>query len=146
MSSSWKQIRRDVAADEYVLLAQRWRDPGANREKRDYRKSPSSAQALYHLVRRVGQRAGIATRVHPHLLRHAYGDHIARHAGTRVAQFLLGHAGIGTTEVYVGAPTLDELAAGVSGFTFGSRSEHAFYPRPEALANAVEAPTGIEPV
>lgn len=29
------------------------------------------------------------------------------------AQFLLGHAGIGTTETYVGRPTLDELAVSV---------------------------------
>jgi hypothetical protein len=61
-----EEIRANVAPDEYVLPAQRWRDPGNNSEKRDYRKRPSSAQALYYLVRRVGQRAGIAAPSHPH--------------------------------------------------------------------------------
>jgi integrase/recombinase XerD len=141
-----EEIRADVAPDEYVLPAQRWRDPGGNSEKRDYRKRASSAQALYYLVRRVGERAGIAAPIHPHLLRHAYGDHIARHAGTRVAQFLLGHSGIGTTETYLGAPTLDELSAAVSSFAFGVEPEQTFYPRVAEAAKAVEAPTGIEPV
>jgi site-specific recombinase XerD len=52
-------------------------------------------------------------------MRHAYGDHIARYAGIRNAQFLLGHAGIATTETYVGQPTLEELAAAVEASTLG---------------------------
>ena len=44
-------------------------------------------------------------------MRHAFGDHIARYAGIKNAQALLGHADVGTTQVYTGAPTLDELAA-----------------------------------
>jgi hypothetical protein len=79
-------------------------------------------------------------------MRHAFADHIARHAGTRVAQFLLGHSGIGTIETYLGAPTLDELSAAVSGFAFGVEPEQTFYPRVAEAAKAVEAPTGIEPV
>src|SRR4051794_28209652 len=105
-----EEIRSHVAADDYVLPAQRWRNPGGNSEKRDYRKRPSSSQALRNLVATVVMRAGIAAHIHPHLMRHAYGDHIARHAGTRVAQFLLGHSALGTTETYLGAPTLDELS------------------------------------
>src|SRR4051812_37230301 len=69
-----EEIRANVASDEYVLPAQRWRDPGDNSEKRDYGKRPCSAQALYYLVGRVGVRAGIAARIHPHLMRHAYGE------------------------------------------------------------------------
>jgi integrase/recombinase XerD len=141
-----EEIRATVAHDEYVLPAQRWRNPGWNSEKRDYRKRPSSSQALRSLVRRVGSRAGIRADIHPHLMRHAYADHIARHAGTRVAQFLLGHSGIGTTETYLGAPTLDELSAAVAGFAFGVEPEQTFYPRVAEAAKALKAPTGIEPV
>ena len=65
-------------------------------------------------------RAGISAHIHPHLLRHAFADHIARHAGIRNAQFLLGHADIATTEIYLGQPTLDDLAGAVEGFVFGT--------------------------
>jgi integrase/recombinase XerC len=141
-----EEIRSNVALDDYVLPAQRWRNPGDNSEKRDYRKHASSSQALRALVGRVAARAGIAAHIHPHLMRHAYGDHIARHAGTRVAQFLLGHSGIGTTETYLAAPTLDELSAAVSSFSFDRVPERTFYPRVAEAAKAAEAPTGIEPV
>jgi site-specific recombinase XerD len=140
------EIRSDVAEDEYVLPAQRFRDVGINRHKLDYRRNPCSAQALYYLVKRVGKRAGIAADLHPHLLRHAYGDHVARHAGMRNAQFLLGHAGIATTETYVGQPTLDELALSVSGLTFGFDFEQAFQGTVRPPERPLEATTGIEPV
>lgn len=127
------EIREAVGPDEYVLPAQRWRDPGINRDKADKAKHPSSQQALYYLVRHVGKRAGIAAPINPHVLRHAYGTHIARFAGMRNAQFLLGHAGIGTTEVYVGEPTLDDLREAVQGLSFG-------YP---LLRDALSPPAGL---
>jgi site-specific recombinase XerD len=60
----------------------------------------------------LGQRAGIHAHITPHSMRHAFGDHVARYAGIKNAQALLGHADVGTTQMYTGAPTLDELAAG----------------------------------
>lgn len=144
------EITEHVAADEYVLPAQRWRDPGINRDREDKAKHPSSAQALYYLVKRVGVRAGIAAEVHPHLLRHAFGDHIARFTGIKTAQALMGHATVGTTEEYVGAPTLDELAEAVQGFSFGSdprrRIERMFQGVDEQRASAGLDPTRLEPV
>jgi len=94
----------------------------------------------------VGRRAGIAAPLHPHLLRHAYADHIAKHAGVRNAQALLGHATISTTEIYLGAPTPDELKTAVEGFSFGALAERLFYPPALRGAIPVEATTGIEPV
>jgi len=61
-------------------------------------------------------------RVTPHALRHAYADHIARTADTHVAQHLLGHAHLSTTETYLGVPKLDELRAAVAGATYGTRT------------------------
>jgi integrase/recombinase XerD len=137
-------IREQLEADDYVLPAQRWRDPGANRSQVDKAKHPSSAQALYYLVKRVASRAGIKGNVHPHTLRHAFADHIARGSGLRTAQALLGHATLGTTEAYLSAPALDDLVAAVAGVTFDI--ERAFPPLVGTSANPVEAPTGIEPV
>lgn len=139
-------IRRTVGLDQYILPAQRWRNFGDDRERFDRHELPSSSQALRQLVIRVGKRAGIAAPLHPHLLRHAYADHIAKHAGVRNAQMLLGHSTLATTETYLGKPTLDELAAAVRGFTFGVLLERTFYPSGGRPAIAVEAPTGIEPV
>ncbi len=94
----------------------------------------------------VARAAGIQAHIHPHLLRHAYGDHIARHAGMRHAQFLLGHAGIATTETYVGKPTLEDLASSVAGFSFSLPKRTDVL---GVLARAripLKATTGIEPV
>jgi site-specific recombinase XerD len=112
------EIVANVGPDEYMLPAQRFRDPPWNRVRQDYALSPSSSQALRSLVMRVAQRAGIAAHIHPHLLRHAYGDHVARQAGVRTAQHLLGHAGIATTETYLGKPTADELAESLGAFSW----------------------------
>lgn len=112
------EIQEHVSLDEYVLPAQRWRDAPWNREQMDLKQRPSSGQALRSLVMRVAKRAGIAAHIHPHLMRHAFGDHIAKYAGIRNAQFLLGHADVGTTQIYTDKPTLDDLAEAIDGFRF----------------------------
>jgi integrase/recombinase XerD len=141
-----REIRATVAPDEYVIPAQRWRDPGSNLRRGDLSKRPSSSQALRSSVMELAARAGIRAHVHPHVMRHAFGDHVARHAGMKNAQALLGHADVGTTQIYTGAPTLDELATAVEGFRFAAKLEQTFYPREGGAANPREAPTGIEPV
>jgi site-specific recombinase XerD len=136
------EIRAHVGADHYVLPAQRFRDVPVNRERVDLHTRPSSSQALRTLVMEVAQRAGISAHIHPHLLRHAFADHVAKYAGMRNAQFLLGHATVATTETYVGRPSLDELAAAVSGFGFRT----PVLPLSEEAVSPGEATTGIEPV
>jgi hypothetical protein len=99
------------------------------------------------MVGRLGARAEVPWRVKPHTMRHAFADHVARLSGdVRVAQYLLGHATLGTTEAYLGAPTLDQLAASVKDVVFGVQTEHTFQGAWIRPANPVEAPTGIEPV
>jgi site-specific recombinase XerC len=111
-----------------VIPAQRWRDPGSNLRRGDLSRRPSSSQALRTAVMELAARAGIHSHVHPHVMRHAFGDHVARFAGIKNAQALLGHADVETTQIYTGAPTLDELAAAVRGIRFAEESERAFYP------------------
>ncbi len=46
-------------------------------------------------------RAGLATPVHPHMLRHSYASHLLQSSGDlRAVQELLGHASITSTQVY----------------------------------------------
>ena len=123
-----REIRETVARDEYVIPAQRWRDPGANSLRGDLSRRPSSSQALRTAVMELAARAGIHAHVHPHVMRHAFGDHVARIAGLKNAQALLGHADVGTTQIYTGAPTLDELPAAIRGIRSAEESERCSTP------------------
>lgn len=58
-------------------------------------------QAIWQRLRRRSLEAGLATPVHPHMLRHSFASHVLQSSGDlRAVQELLGHANITTTQVY----------------------------------------------
>lgn len=60
-----------------------------------------SAQAIWQRLRQRSLQAGLATPVHPHMLRHSFASHVLQSSGDlRAVQELLGHASIATTQVY----------------------------------------------
>lgn len=66
--------------------------------RRGTRLSPSQLRAR---LARLAREAGLPTHVHPHMLRHSFASHLLQSSGDlRAVQELLGHANIGTTQVY----------------------------------------------
>jgi integrase/recombinase XerD len=60
-----------------------------------------SRQGLYKIVQRHARAAGLDSRMSPHTLRHTFATHLlAGGCDLRSLQEMLGHADIGTTQIY----------------------------------------------
>lgn len=65
-----------------------------------------SRKTLWGLIKRYAKTAGITKKVKPHLLRHSFATHLlAGGADLRAIQEMLGHADIGTTQIYTSVET-----------------------------------------
>jgi len=86
---AWLAVRAQIAQpDEAALFV------GRNGR----RISPRTVQRQLH---QRGITQGIASGVHPHLLRHSFATHLLQSSGDlRAVQEMLGHASISTTQVY----------------------------------------------
>jgi len=86
---SWLKVRAGLAAEEQAALFV------------SRRGSRISARNIQQRLRQWAVKQGIATHVHPHMLRHSFATHILESSSDlRAVQELLGHADISTTQVY----------------------------------------------
>lgn len=84
----WLELRSAWARDDAALFI----------GQRGQRLTP---QHIRVRLRRRSLQAGLSTPVHPHMLRHSFASHVLQSSGDlRAVQELLGHASIGTTQVY----------------------------------------------
>jgi integrase/recombinase XerD len=60
-----------------------------------------TTQRIWQILKEIAATAGLEINVYPHLLRHSFATHLlANGADLRIIQELLGHADIGTTQIY----------------------------------------------
>ncbi len=74
---------------------------GAGRLFLNARGGPISRVAVWGIIRQHARAAGITKRVTPHTLRHTFATHLLEGgADLRAVQEMLGHADLGTTQLY----------------------------------------------
>ena len=84
--AAWRAEQQPASADVPVF-------PGRN--------GPITPRAVQLRLNQLAQRQGLFKRVHPHLLRHTFASHVLESSGDlRGVQELLGHADLGTTQIY----------------------------------------------
>jgi integrase/recombinase XerD len=100
------------AVDDYLVRARPALAAGGRGTSRLFlnaRGGALSRQSAWTILRVAAERAGLATEISPHTLRHSYATHLLDGgADVRVVQELLGHASVSTTQVYT-LVTVDRL-------------------------------------
>jgi integrase/recombinase XerC len=89
-----------TALEQWFAVRGAWAkdDPALFIGSRGQRLTP---QHIRLRLKRRSLLAGLATPVHPHMLRHSFASHVLQSSGDlRAVQELLGHASISTTQVY----------------------------------------------
>ncbi len=60
-----------------------------------------SGRAIQYRIKQWAVKQGVASNVHPHMLRHSFASHVLQSSGDlRAVQEMLGHASISTTQIY----------------------------------------------
>jgi integrase/recombinase XerD len=92
-------VERYLAEERGILSGRR--SPAPEWLLLSVRGGPLRRERIWELVKRYAARAGAATEISPHTLRHSFATHLlAGGADLRQVQEMLGHASIATTQIY----------------------------------------------
>ncbi|EDY85786.1 tyrosine recombinase XerC [gamma proteobacterium HTCC5015] len=91
--------------DDWLAVRSQWLEgSGAKREDAlfiNQRGGRLSVRGIQQRIADYAQRRGLDRNLHPHMLRHSFATHLLESSGDlRAVQKLLGHANIGTTQIY----------------------------------------------
>ena len=104
-SAARDKVARYLERDRPTLV----RDPAERALFLTERGRPMTRQAFWKTLRNYARRAGVrlpAGDISPHKLRHSFATHLVeRGADLRAVQAMLGHADIGTTQIYTHLPS-----------------------------------------
>jgi integrase/recombinase XerD len=90
-------VRRYIDSAWPVLTG----DAGSETLFVNVRGGPLTRQGFWKILRGHGLKAGITTKLSPHVVRHAFATHLLENgADLRSLQLMLGHADISTTQIY----------------------------------------------
>lgn len=96
-----ERLRDHIREGRPTLLSHARKGPSTSALFLNGRGRPLTRQGYWVVLRGCASRAGIATHLSPHTLRHSFATHLLRGgAPLRHVQELLGHASITTTQVY----------------------------------------------
>ena len=113
-------VDRDIIIPEFIIdLLKEWKDRKQNGVSyffTTYSGNKLSRVYIYNMVRNYTRRAAIDKDISPHTLRHTFGTNFYRQTkDIETLRKILGHAHIGTTQIYVTLANID-IEKAMNGF------------------------------
>jgi integrase len=120
----FREIGPELDDHVFTVELEQWASNEHRVRRRKDPKQPASSQALWRMVRRVCERAGVRA-FSPHPLRHGFANRFLRESGRDVValQALMRHSGPDTTQGYTDEVELEEHAEALGRAARGRRSQ-----------------------